>query len=444
MASGPWLPVPSTGSRHKEALDLGQFLLHPDEDAEDAARPPVQLRVVVSRHVCEDKPDKGVLRGGYQLELFATTLPFEGFDAADVVSAYADRSSIENGFASEDRELSLGRTFSYHAAGQQWMVAVGLWLWNWLLLEGVARKPLPAVPAPPPAQAQTATQQAVHGWVCATAVPATLEPAAISQLTGACDEPVAESCAVGGSCAPVDEHPAVPCDPATQQVSMGLLLSEVFADVLEQRGWTLEPQAEQLRCPQGQALRPSTVTSARLLNNAARLVVRSELGACVGCPVRSGCFRSERAHVYKELSRRINDEQQTASRLWLAEQRRKKQVGRRSASKRPTEAVPTCAAFTPQAPPPSWLAPPQRRLAAAQPLQSPLFRPAQARHLGRASLRAAWVEITLGRPRARAKPHPLLAESRAEKSRLRRTWTQRNDRWRTERSVHLRVQRLPT
>ena len=56
---------------------------------------------------------------GWQVELFATDLPADAWPAADTVTAYFGRNSLENRFAQEDRETKLDRVLSYEHAGSR-------------------------------------------------------------------------------------------------------------------------------------------------------------------------------------------------------------------------------------------------------------------------------------------------------------------------------------
>ena len=446
MATGPWLPVASTGSRRREALDLGLFLLHPSKNAEDAGRPPVQLRMVVSRHPCEGKPDKGVLRCGYQLEQFGTSLSPQGWTAADVVQLYGGRSFIENGLACEDRELALGRTFSYHPAGQQWMVAVGLWLWNWFTLQGVRHKPLPA-PVEDPTPPLSPVPPEVSEPASATAA-APLPDAG----TGGSDAPQeAFAEAVPPEAADPEAPRARPDSPAGGDLFVGLsqgqrdalaeTLSLAFADVLSWSGWSLDGSALVLRCPQQQRLRPFSVAGGRRKQKRAQLIVRTDAGACEGCPVRADCFASTKARAYKQIARAVSTAQAEATRAAL---RQRRQQSWPASPQRPSvpAAAPAVAAAA-SSPPPPWQ-PLATVVVGSQPVAVPLFLPAAARQHYRHQLHAASVVVTLGRAARSPQGHPLLARSAAAKSRLRRTWSERNEHWQTNRPVRLRIQRRPT
>jgi Transposase DDE domain len=140
-----WYNLTSSGAGpQRQAADLGLFMLHPDEDAAASKDGPVEVRVVVTRFARTGKPDHGILKEGYQLELFATTLSPDAWPPEAVASLYFGRAAIENSFSAEDREFGIDRTFSYHPPGQELMSGVALFLWNVMIAKGIATNPLPA------------------------------------------------------------------------------------------------------------------------------------------------------------------------------------------------------------------------------------------------------------------------------------------------------------
>lgn len=73
------------------------------------SKDPVTARVVVTRIARAGAAEHGIVRDGYQYELFATTLSAEAWPCEDVVALYCARASIESRFAQEDREFDLSR-----------------------------------------------------------------------------------------------------------------------------------------------------------------------------------------------------------------------------------------------------------------------------------------------------------------------------------------------
>jgi hypothetical protein len=76
-------------------------------------------------------------------ELFLTTLPCDGFRAADVLDLYHGRGAFEGTLADEDVEGDPDRWCSYSAHGQELWQVIWQWVWNLRLalgqrLEGVA------------------------------------------------------------------------------------------------------------------------------------------------------------------------------------------------------------------------------------------------------------------------------------------------------------------
>jgi len=305
MATATWVKVGgSGGGPEREAADLGLFTLYPDVDSKDADGGPVEVRVVVSRFRRDGKPDHGVLRDGFRLELFATSLPSDAWPAADIVALYFGRSAMENRFAQEDREIGVDRTFSYHPPGQEWMSGVGLFLWNVLVGRGAAAAPLPA------------------GLPAQEARPAPDLPPA---PTSPAPEDTSEMPRVAGASA--DDTPATSADPeaapdpadeeADLRTQLWSIASDAFARLPLPDGWRVDDEREEVRCPNGERLYVYAVESERKPlargghRGKHRIMVRTDMRACNGCPLRVECTSSERANVYKQVTRSISEADMT-------------------------------------------------------------------------------------------------------------------------------------
>jgi hypothetical protein len=176
LAHARWATIEDSGTFEREAADLGELVLH-DVDAEVE---PVATRVVLTRFRTDrEVPGRGVLRGGFQIELFGTSLPADAWPPEDVAGLYAGRAVLENRFAQEDREYALERRFSDSAPGQMFVVNVGLFLWNYAVcrvaeVRGVPspktrRQPRPPAPPDPPLLPEPEVQAEVE-----TPVPPTM------------------------------------------------------------------------------------------------------------------------------------------------------------------------------------------------------------------------------------------------------------------------------
>lgn len=432
MATASWRKVVSAGGGPtREAADLGLFTLYPDADAQDADGGPVEVRVVVTRFPRSSPPEHGVLRDGFQVELFATSLPADAWPAECVVALYFGRGAMENCFAQEDREIGIDRTFSYHPPGQEWMSGVGLFLWNLLIGRGVA-----ATPLPPEVPAQEARVPSADADPPGPAVAASLcddarnEPAetlenVASQEPGADHEPLVECAAVPDGTR--DEEREL-------RQELWSIARKAFDVLPLPDGWILDDHQAEARCPNGERLfvyaaetqaRPRASGESRRKH---RVMLRTDTRACNGCPFRAGCTSTER-NVYKQVTRAISDTEALHTRELLTRLKkfaRKEQIRRinlRREAGRPVDA-----------PPPAPLRPLRTASVALPPgpllPTPPLFLPATSRQLVRDLLRRVGVEIVLAPTLVPRPPaHPLLAATAAARRHQRLTWTQRTNRW---------------
>jgi hypothetical protein len=115
-----------------EVFDIPEVPLLPDEQHD-----PVHVRVIVTRHAWTGAPIAvGKRVGMWVYELFLTTLPPEGFGAADVLDLYHGRGAFEGTLADEDVEGDPDRWCSYSAHGQELWQVIWQWVWNLRLALG--------------------------------------------------------------------------------------------------------------------------------------------------------------------------------------------------------------------------------------------------------------------------------------------------------------------
>jgi hypothetical protein len=76
------------------------------------------------------KPSVGHLHDGFVYELFVTHLPPESASAADVVSLYLGRGTLEATLGQEDREMTTDRWITHRAHGQDLFQIFSQWVWN--------------------------------------------------------------------------------------------------------------------------------------------------------------------------------------------------------------------------------------------------------------------------------------------------------------------------
>jgi hypothetical protein len=423
MGTATWQPVPTDGSGpRREAADLGLFTLYPDDRAQDAGGGPVEVRVVVSRFPRCSDPDHGILLDGFQVELFATSLPSDAWPAGHLVALYFGRSAMESRFAQEDREIGIDRTFSYHPPGQEWMSGIGLFLWNLLVGRGVA-----AAPLPPQALAQVARAPMPAAEPPASAAepaPITPEPTLTVNEQEFAPEPVAD---------PTDAQQTPPFAEDVLREELWKIARDAFDRQKMPAGWSLDDARREVRCPNGRGLFVYAAESevrhnSRGERNKHRIMVRTETQACNGCPLRAECTSSERPNMCKQVTRSISGTEVLRARELLGQLKsfsRKAQL-RRIWERRESERL----AGAPAPEPPRPLrAPPSGAPPGPWVPDVPLFVPSASRHLVRALIFPVQVDVKLAPRRDRPPPaHPLLAPTQAARRHQRLSWTRRAER----------------
>ncbi len=416
-----WHAVPSAGAGPvREAAELGEFEFHPSEGAAGTGES-VVTRVVVTRFRRSSPPDHGVLRGGHQIELFATSLSADAWPAGDVVALYFGRGAIENRFAQEDREFGIDRTFSMHPAGQEWVVFIAYFLWNLMVCEGTAAAA--ALPNPPRQEPRPPDAATTPG----------LPP----RVVDSAEIPPRRADAAPLSPPPPRQEVDLPASEDAEEAA-----SEVWRLVRDaivlRKEWRHDDDAGVLRCPTGKrhyvfAAYPSKPPH----TTGNRILLRGEAGACDGCPLRDRCS-SHKPGTYKQLAVVVSETDALRARALLA--RGREERPRRPAPRRPErveraphKSSPTATrlvgAREGQRPQPGPLTP-----------ASPLFLPAAARALARDLLHRATLDVYVGRvaPLPRA-GHRLVASDAADRRHRRRSWNQRRARWAVDPDVFIVV-----
>lgn len=431
LATGTWQAVPASGGGPaRQAIELGIFELFPDHDAADAAAGPVEVRVVASRFPRRGEPEHGVVIDGQQVELFATTLTADAWPAGDLVALYFGRSALENRFAQEDREFGMDRTFSFHPPGQEWVSVVALFLWNVLVLRGVAADPLPQVPVPAKDGAPI-LQNLPPG-----SPPDAGEPAMTEAVSVAHASPPA---------LPTSTTQADPVERRLRSELWGIACAAFTAHPLP-TGWSVDEVEERVVCPNGDRLFVYAVESEVRRKGGRertkhRIMLRTDMRACNGCPHRDGCTSSDRPDAYKQVTRTIPPEAAVRGREILAllrphahadaVRRRRAHTARAMPDTKPPPARPERAEWPGR--PPGPFTP-----------TSPLFLPAQSRHRARTALRDLLLEVLATVPTRRApRSHPLLARDVADRQHRRQDHARRAERWRLHRTTTLLVAGRP-
>lgn len=410
LASAAWYPVPSSGSGPpREAAELGTYVLKPSARAA-GSKEPVTARVVVTRISRAGAAEHGIVRDGYQYELFATTLTAEAWPCEDLVALYFGRSSIENRFAQEDREFDLSRTFSNQASGQEWMCGVGLFLWNFLVCKGVELNPLPARPA-----RQAKRVVAVAGSADAPS------PAPVTPPPASAPPPV-EDASQARRNSPT----------ATAEGALWALTCAVFADIKRRPDWTFDHRRRRLFCPNKMPFKYLNVSAPRGKRKNYQLTMYPGTAACDGCPLRATCIPTLRPGALKPSRMKM------VSRCVYEETAKRAQALLDARDLEPKRELPDDGPLQPPPPPP--ILPPPPRKTGDRVVFTPLFLPAESRKQTRAALVQQRVEFLLYAAHIR-KPrrHRLLARDDADRQHRRTTWSHR----RSARSNPERVELRP-
>lgn len=250
-----WYLVPDSGSGpQRAAADIGVLTIRPGEETrrpDGGTYEPVEVRVVASIFPNTDKAKRGRILDGWQVELFAVDLPADGWPAPEAVAAYFGRSSEENRFAQEDRELGLDRIVSYHVPGQELATLVGLFVWNLRVARGFAQEPVPAERPVQPFRHAKLDDRVPEQW---------------------------------------------PRDPVVQKI-----LDEMdWPTLLDRRpGWSRDVDAGELRCPDGRPLFLTTVRPKEHAEGRTNVIFRRPVRGCEDCLPRPLCLRSERTDAPK-------------------------------------------------------------------------------------------------------------------------------------------------
>jgi hypothetical protein len=413
LNAAEWMPVAVFGGLPRQAADLGTLMLH-DTDEPDAL--PVKARVVLTRFRSDRaEPGRGVLRDGYQVEMFGTSLPADGWPAADVARLYADRAIIENRLAEEDREYALYRRFSDDAAGQGLCIAVGLFLWNYSICRVADAARLPAA-SPSPEPRPAVPEQPDVGE--------DLDAGAAGETNEASAPPSAEDALVNAEDAPDPRPPPTP-PPATDLDAQLNRILVVAALNKPRSGFVFDLVTGQSTCPAGKTMYTHYAEASRREPDGRRrgqdrITARTLIGACDGCPLRSGCFRSTRTNTCKQISFALSNEDALQA-VALIKQRnaRRPPVPARPPRHRVRVVPPGATIGEPR------FQPLPRPLTGPWQISFPTFRPAVARKLARDALESMSVEVTLGRPRRRRGSRWGLTGDRLEARHRRQSWTER-------------------
>lgn len=397
LATATWVCVPSDRSGvARSAADLGVVRLYAGHETrrdDGSEYEPIDVRVVVSRYERTTDAEHGRVLDGWQYEMFAADVPADAWPAVDVVAFYFGRAAIENRFAQEDRELELDRILSEHPPGQELACVIGMMCWNWRIAQGFQLDKIPDEPVPPTPRDDVVDPRPV---------PASLQPPARP---------------------PEVESPTSPTPSLRQQLEKEFHALP-WDDLLRNRpNWRLDPDERGLRCPEGKLLVFNSVEDRT--NERAILNLRGARGACDGCPVRKNCFASEVACRPKLVKVSVRPDEMLREGVWR-DARGKARGARRK--------------------PPPQLLDPSSSVSIPGPfaMRTPLFLPAEARHLTQVTLYGSTLHMDVHLPERERLPL-LMARDVARRQHRRLTWTERLARYAlpAAATVHIRIAASP-
>lgn len=330
LSEATWYRAPSSLSGPvREVAELGWLELSPGPrsvDSQGEPFSPVRTRMAVSRFGASDKSGAGVVRGEYQYELFATSLPSTSWPAPELVQSYFARSAEENRFAQEDRELQLDRILSYHLPGQELACLVGLFVWNLRIVHG-------AVLASPPTELppQTPRETVVTSAPPNAPLEVHIAPAgehdapAATRMPASLSDPSANDAAQPPPTASIAE---LATDEMAQEVIHPQSLHEILEEVIDwpalfdrlPRGWCRTDDRLGLRCANG-----ATLPIVRIKPAQHRILpvvqFRASSVDCRHCTMKTACGATSAPNFAKTIGYSIPNEHEEQMTRALARER---------------------------------------------------------------------------------------------------------------------------
>lgn len=407
LAKASWFQVPSSGSGPARwAAEGGQVVLKPSRSEPGTPGPdlsPVTTRLVVSRFESESKAGAGVVRDGWQYELYVTDLLPEAWPCEEVVASYYGRGGQENRFGQEDRELGLDRIFSYHLPGQELVNLLGLSLWNLRITRGFELQP-PAAQRPALVRR---SRQGAQGPAVPLPAQAPLDPP--SQAAS----PLPMPGPVNALCIPNPKLSA-----ALAQLDWNALLTSL------QNGWQRSADGLALQCPTKTTLPLSLIPAFQGRNP--RLRFLAPPSACQACPGRTDCGATDSPSFAKSVTVMLDQQALPDLPALVIEEQHRRRLLRQQRTVAPPAPLPNRAAPTERLrrQPVAW-SPPADLAAGPFAASGPLLLVAQLRRGFLRACRDLEVHVERTLPPAPPRPCPLLASSAADRQRRRQTWHHR-------------------
>jgi len=394
LASAVWTPVSdSTSGPRREAAELGEVTLTPDKSTrrkDGKPYEPVKARVIATRAYTDNDKGAGIVLNGMLHELFATTLSPSPWPPEDVATLYLARSDIENAIEQAHELCNLGRIYSYHLPGQEFITAVGLMVYNLQTTIGTQIAGSP----------ETVPEQSLR---TSTNTPDTPDNADISNAM----------------------VPAIELRKAENK--LGQLMDTLDWDAITgplQPAWQRPHGWPYLCCPRGNLLKPNR-PGTHASNKNPRLYLQIPHAKCNVCAASDECEVGSASN--RRISTTVSPEFAEYADAAVVELRKaQNKVPKETTEAEPKQTRPAIqqknrqgkgftALWTPSAPP------------AQRPMfdmQVPLFLPAEARKVARCALSRIEIFVTCDIPTPPNKPR-LVASDKKEKSKRRKSWSER-------------------
>jgi len=256
----------------REVFEIGDGPLTSNRQVDEVHRwdEAIEIRLVVTRYPETDADQgPGKLIDGMRYEMFGTYLPRKKWPAEAVVDLYFGRATPENRFAAADRELQLGKMFSWASHdGQHLATLVGLWAWN--LMVEIGDRLVDEVQIPP---------QARRG---PTADPREVDSTEAPEASAKAD---------------IDSQGPSPVEVIGEEDGQATLEASTL-ERLDRMGISYRPKMGVLECSAGHYLNPIKSGKKDLRSTRFRIDGR----ACRGCRHRSRCTSSTHPNFRKEVT----------------------------------------------------------------------------------------------------------------------------------------------
>jgi len=404
-----WKLVPDSGSGPRRfAADLGWMKIAPGAKTKQAnGQPyePVEVRVVISRFRPQGQSNRGVMLGKWQYELFSTCTTAQAWPAEQVIVNYFGRTTQENRFSQEDRELGLDRIFCYQLPGQEFASLIGLLVWNIRVALGFSLEP-------------PADDKPIQPPYSSTIVPLLDKNPHRKKSTCSSSTPSDVQVPTIVSSQKSHEKNQLLCD-AEKELIVSLDTLD-WPNLLARRDkWSWQATQGGLHCPMGQSFLLNDV-SYESSRECYKLRFCGRVNGCMNCVLHPTCFRTKNIHSKKKVTFNIPSSIALPMKSQLCSVQLLRMKCKRPAqriSSRPS--IPSSPSFHFQAVLPNG----------PYAIHDSLFLPATARKLFCSSLYHTTIFIDLQVAESPSPSPKLVASSVEARQRKRLTWTQNRQRY---------------